>query len=119
MNCELKEIHKHLPKNAKYTLHQIQNEIISVLADLLKDSIVKRIQKAKLFTIMADGTTDKNRKEIQGLVCRYVNENEQIEEHCLDLQEVEDRSPMCVFNFIKKTLAKFNFGKRWPRFSVI
>lgn len=78
MNPELKEIHKHLPQNAKYTLHQIQNEVINVLPDLVKENVAKCIQKAKLFTIMADGTTDKNGKEIQGLVCRYVNDDGQI-----------------------------------------
>ena len=59
---------------------------------------------AKIYTIMADGTTDKNRKEIQGLICRYFSPNGEIEEHCVNIEVVDDRSAKGVFNFIKDTL---------------
>ena len=85
LDPKLMEIHKKLPGNAKCTSPDVQNEVISILANLVKNKIANDIRNAKLFTIMADGTTDKNRKEIQGLVCRYMSSSGQIEEHCLDI----------------------------------
>lgn len=67
MNPKLVEIHNKLPKNAKYVSAEIQNQIISILAGLVKKAIANEVRKAKLFTVYADGTTDKNRKEIQGM----------------------------------------------------
>ena len=53
---------------------------------------------------MADGRTDKNRKEIQGLVCRYLSSKGDIVEHCVNIKGVDDRSANGVFGFIKGTL---------------
>ena len=59
---------------------------------------------------MADGTTDKNRKEVQGLVCRYWSPGGNVKEHCLNIEGVDDRSAKGIFGFIKKTLDKFGIG---------
>ena len=50
------EIHKNLPQNAKYNSPTIQNEVISVLAELVKEAIAAKIKAAGVYTIMADGT---------------------------------------------------------------
>ena len=105
-----KKIHKNLPRNAKYTSPEIQNEVIEVLASLVKNKIAEDIRKVELVTIMADGTTDKNRKEIQGLVCRYLSSEGKIEEHCLNVKGINDRSAKGIFNFIKETLAEFEIS---------
>ena len=110
LDPKLMEIHKKLPGNAKCTSPDVQNEVISILANLVKNKIANDIRNAKLFTIMADGTTDKNRKEIQGLVCRYMSSSGQIEEHCLDIQGIEDRSAKGIFEFIKNTLQDFDIS---------
>ena len=85
---KLKNIHKHLPMNAKYTAPQIQNEVILILAKLVKRKIAADIRNAKIYTIMAD----ENRKEIHGLVCRYFSSEGKIVEHCLNVSGVDDRS---------------------------
>ena len=59
---------------------------------------------------MVDDTTDKNRKEIQGLVCRYLSSEGKVEEHCLNVKGVDDRSAKGIFNFIKETLAQFKIS---------
>ena len=51
---------------------------------------------------MVDGMTDKNRKEIHGLVCRYLSAEGKIVEHCLNVSRVDDRSAKGVCGFIKK-----------------
>ena len=102
------DIHKRLPQNAKYTSPEIQNEAISVLATLVKRSIAEDVCEAKLYTIMADGTTDKNRHEIQGLVCRFLSSAGDIREHCLNIEGITDRSSQGVLNFITSTLKNFH-----------
>ena len=110
MEEKWKRIHKNLPRNAKYTSPDIQNEVIEVLASLVKNKIAQDVCKAELFTIMADGTTGKNRKEIQGLVCHYLSSEGKVEEPCLNVKGVDDRSAKGIFNFIKETLAEFKIS---------
>ena len=61
-------IAKKLPKNAKYTSPDIQNEIISVLTVLVEQKVANQIREAELFTLMVDGTTDKSYVEIVSIV---------------------------------------------------
>ncbi|CAB4015919.1 zinc finger MYM-type 1 [Paramuricea clavata] len=104
------KIHKNLPKNAKYTSHDIQNEVIEVLASLVKTKIAEDVRKAELFTIIADGTTDKNRKEIQGIVCRYLSSDGNVKERCINVKGIDDRSAKGIFKFIKEALVQFNIS---------
>jgi hypothetical protein len=62
--------------------------------------------KAELFIIMADGTTDKNRKGIQGLVCRYLSDKGKMEEHCLNVKGIDDRSAKGNFQFYQRNLSR-------------
>ena len=44
-----------IAKNAQYLSHQIQNEIISIIAyDILQRDLINGVKKAKFFTIFAD-----------------------------------------------------------------
>ena len=46
------------PKNALYTSKTIQNEMISVIGDAIRDEIIDEIQTVKFFSILADEVTD-------------------------------------------------------------
>ena len=54
MEEKWKRIHGNLPRKAKYTLPDIQNEVIEALASLVKNKIAEDVRKAELFTIMAN-----------------------------------------------------------------
>lgn len=100
-----KTIFEYLPQNAKYTSPTIQNEIISVLAELVKQIIAMKVRQAKLYTIMADGTTDKNKIEVQGLVMRYMCVEEgKVMENCISMEGINDRSAAGILGFIESTL---------------
>lgn len=104
LDSSWEKIHKNLPKNAKYTSADIQNEVISVLADLVKDKIAAKVREAKLYTVLADGTTDKNRIEIEGLVMRYLSAEGKMSENCIGMEGVQDRSAAGILSFIENTL---------------
>ena len=64
----------HLPKNATYTSANIQNQVIQVLGDHIRDKILHRVRKARCFTLIADEVTDRSNKEQLCIVLRYVDE---------------------------------------------
>ena len=56
---DLLKIAQRLPANVKYMGHEIQKDVISVLAKMLKKVVAERMSESKLFIIMIDGSTDK------------------------------------------------------------
>lgn len=76
----------------------------------MKQKIADNIRNAEFFTIISDGTTDKNRKQFQGFVCRYLADNN-IEEHCLSVKGINNCSAKETFGFIKDTLEEFKISK--------
>ena len=66
---DLLKVAQRLPSNAKCTGHEIQNEVIEVLARMVKHVVAERTRKSKLFAIMMDGCTDKNGEEVIGFYC--------------------------------------------------
>lgn len=59
------------PRNAKYTSHQIQNEILDTLAEMVRASIINEVKESEVFSLMADETKDLKKKEQISLVLRY------------------------------------------------
>lgn len=64
----------HIPQNAKYTSPEIQNEIIEIMAETVRENIVNEIQSSDVpwFTLLEDGTRDKNNRENIAIAIRYV-----------------------------------------------
>lgn len=42
--------------NAKYTSHQIQNEILDTLAEMIRSSIINEVKESEVFALTADET---------------------------------------------------------------
>lgn len=63
-----------IPQNAKYTSPLLQNEIINILAEMVRDEITDEVKEAGEFSVMADETKDVSKKEQISLVLRYYNE---------------------------------------------
>ena len=54
----LENQHSTAAQNATYTSNTIQNQIISILADQVSNSIISRVKAAKWFSLIADEVTD-------------------------------------------------------------
>lgn len=77
-----------------YLSSTIQNEIISLLGEKILEEIVKRVKKAKYFSIIMDCTPDKSHTEQLSVVLRVVNcepsVGASITEHFVGFIDVED-----------------------------
>lgn len=45
-------------QNAKYTSHQIQNEVLDILAEMVRSIIIKEVKDSQVFSLLADETKD-------------------------------------------------------------
>ena len=60
-------------RNATYTSSVIQNQVIDVVPDQVRQEIIRKVHQAKWFSVIADEVTDVSNKEQLSLVVRYVD----------------------------------------------
>jgi len=76
--------------NATYTSPIIQNELICVIGDHIRDKIISEVKKCPQFSVIADEVTDTANKEQLSFVLRYVSSDGEIKEDVVDFVECAD-----------------------------
>ncbi|KAJ0066809.1 hypothetical protein NL108_002860, partial [Boleophthalmus pectinirostris] len=79
---ELANVTKTIPRNATYTCHDMQNELIRTLSDVVTEAIVEEVGES-YYTLKVDGTRDPTGRENISIVLRFVNEYYGITERLL------------------------------------
>lgn len=104
-DTELENHLKFSSQNAMYTSPQIQNEIIEACNNIILNTLVKKVNNAKCFTVLADETTDISGIEQLSLCVRYIDESsEKIREDFLQFVPVFDVSGKGLANTILEAM---------------
>lgn len=97
-----------------YMRHDIQDELINLMANEVKKKIIKEIQQCKYFSIIMDCTPDTSRKEQLSIIIRTVNmiENDdfsepKIKEYFLDFIIVESTTGLNLANVVLDKLNEY------------
>lgn len=87
------------PKKATWLGHEIQNSLISFLADKVRLMIKRELQSAQLYTVMADETKDISKSEQLSLVLRYLF-NGNTYERFISFTKCDELNSEAIFSYI-------------------
>ena len=106
---KLAEIIKNIPQNAIYHSPEIQNEIISYIAETVKEDIAEEILNADVpfFSLLMDGTKNKNRHEVVSIGVRFVRDGKVLE-HIVSMEVTEKCDAEALTNLALDVLKNNN-----------
>ncbi|KAL4089763.1 hypothetical protein QTP88_024734 [Uroleucon formosanum] len=101
---------KHITDSNKPTIsyfsHKIQNEIICIMGQQVRQTIFEQIKKSKYFSILFDCTPDKSHQEQMSQIIRYVyiSNGDMIKESFIDFICTNEKSGSGISNEILNTI---------------
>ncbi|XP_050064221.1 zinc finger MYM-type protein 1-like [Aphis gossypii] len=97
---------KFRPYHISYMSHDSQNEFIKLLALETKKQIVKEVNDANMYSIMADTTPDMSNRDQMSVCVRYVDSSGKVLERLIELVEVTDKTGKGTAQNISDVLTK-------------
>ena len=80
------------PYSVKYLSPSSQNELINVLAEDVKNRIVRDVNSAEMYSVMADTSPDTSNTDRLVVAVRYVGEDNMPNERVLEMKETTDKT---------------------------
>lgn len=93
-------------KNVTYTSPQIQNEVLEILAEMVRKEIIEEVKESGPFALIVDETKDLSKTEQIAFVLRYVHQSAVYESFLqftpaekLDAQSLTEKITSCLEKF--------------------
>ncbi|XP_044425427.1 zinc finger MYM-type protein 1 [Triticum aestivum] len=96
------------PYGAKYTSHDIQNEILSIFASKIRKHIREEVGDYK-YSILVDETCDASKREQMALVLRFADKGGILQERFFDLIHVANTRSLTLKNELSFVLSNNGF----------
>ncbi len=97
-------------KTDRYCCHQIQDELLEVMANTTIKDIASSIKASKFYTIMADEVTDASNRE-QVVICfRWVDNNFEPHEDFIGLYKVDTIKADAIVAVLKDVILRLNLS---------
>jgi len=84
--------------------------MLSVMSEMVREEILKRVKQAGVFSIIVDTTTDVLNLEQFSLVLRYINEEGETEERLIAMKLAHDSTGLGMFNVFCDICNKYNIN---------
>ncbi|XP_011407407.1 PREDICTED: zinc finger MYM-type protein 1-like [Amphimedon queenslandica] len=98
------------PKNAIYTSHGIQDELLALLAKKVLHKICQAVKEAGFYSIIVDESRDSSKQEQMSLAVRYVDIEEGcVHEHFIAFMQAEHQDAESLSSYIKQALITYDF----------
>ena len=102
-------IHQYMQKKTdKYCRHQIQNELLHVMANKINREIADKIRQMKYFAVMADEVTDASNREQVVICMRWVDNELQPQLRYLGLYKVNNIQLNTIVGILNDILLRIN-----------
>lgn len=106
---QLKKCHAIMPHNAVYTSPQIQNELISIITQCVRDKMVQKINRSEYLTLFADGTKDRNGLEVISIALRYVIDGKSYES-LIGMETTDDLHAISIGKLIVNSIKTYGIA---------
>ena len=103
--------HAYTHYNARYTSHRIQNKLIQICGDQIRDDKLAECRNAPYFSLIVDETTDISVKEQVSFVLLYLDKNGKRLEEFVGFEETADTTGQTLYDLICKKLLEWNLDK--------
>ena len=98
-------------KTNKYVSHDVQNELLKVMALSVLREISNAIQESSFYSIMCDECTDASNKEQLVICIRWISNSDlEVHEDVIGLYAIDNISASTIVHVIKDALVRMNLG---------
>ena len=98
-----------LPRNAQYMSPKIQNDLIAIMAGMVRNHVTVAVRDAGMFSILVDESKDLSKKEQMAIVlCCVHKSTHTVHEHFLTFVKAESLTADSLSQYILKTLEDCN-----------
>ena len=98
-------------KTNKYVSHDVQNELLKVMALSVLREISDAIQESSFYSIMCDECTDASNKEQLVICIRWISNSDlEVHEDVIGLYAIDNISASTIVHVIKDALVRMNLG---------